>query len=443
MISSEKVVITILTSESTHIEFKREYSDSIKKTAIAFANTNGGCLYVGVDDNGVPIGVVDPDFTARQIADSIRNSIKPDITRFMKISEESANGKTIIKIAIERGTSIPYYLADHGLKPSGVYVRVGNASVPATEEHIRQMIKDADGERYVTARSLIQQLTFDRIQREFEEKKILFGDPQKRTLGFIDENGLYTNLSLLLSEQCEHSTKIAVFEGNTKAVFKSRKEFTGSLIRQLYDIIEYLDYFNLVHMEIGKVRRIETRDYPVDAIRESVLNSLTHREYGLSASTFINVYENRMEFLTVGGLVPGITLDAILSGVSHSRNERLANIFYRLELVEAYGTGIMRIMNDYAACPIKPRINVTDSSFMITLPNMRLSRIEMVMDNNGQENKVMEFIEQSGFVTNDLLANELKLGKTRCYNILKSMADAGKVKEVRNGRRIEYHSIKN
>ena len=359
----------------------------------------------------------------------------------MKITTEFSQGKSIIKITIERGTSIPYYLAEHGLKPSGVYVRVGSASVPASEEHIRQMIKEADGERYVANRSFIQELTFDRTQREFDEREISFGDSQKRSLGVINDNSLYTNLGLLLSEQCEHTTKIAVFEGDNKAIFKSRKEFAGSLIRQLYDTIEYIDYFNHIYAKIGKVRRAETRDYPVAAIREAVLNSLVHREYGLSTSTFINIYDDRMEFLTVGGLAPGITLDAILSGVSHSRNERLANIFYRLELVEAYGTGIMRIMNDYANHPVKPEIKVTDSSFMLTLPNMHYSRTEPSIDINGQEINVMELIERDGFVTSNSLADALKLGKTRCCNILKAMATTGKVKKVRNGRRVEYHAI--
>ena len=431
----------MLNLEGINTEFKREFSDSVKKTAVAFANTNGGNIFIGIEDNGNIIGVAKPDYVARQATDSIRSSIKPDITRFMKIATESTDGKTIVKITVERGTSIPYYLADHGLKPSGVYVRVGSASVPASEEHIRQMIKEADGERYISARSLIQQLTFERAQKEFDEKKISFGDAQKRSLCIINENGLYTNLALLLSEQCEHTTKIAVFEGYSKAVFKSRKEFTGSLIQQLYDIIEYIDYFNHVHAQIGKVRRIETRDYPVDAIREAVLNALVHREYGLSASTFVNVYDNRIEFLNVGGLVPGITLDAVLFGVSHSRNEALAKIFYRLELVEAYGTGIMRIMNNYESCTAKPKIDITDSSFMLTLPNMRLSRLESPIDENGQENTVMQIIGRDGFVTVDSLANELKLGKTRSYNILKAMAAAGKVKKIKNGRGTEYHMV--
>ena len=432
-------VINIFSPESVNSEFKQEFSDSIKKTAVAFANTSGGNIYIGIKDNGSIVGVDNPDSVTLQVADSISKSIKPDITRFIKISTESAEGKSLIKVTIERGTSIPYYIAEYGLKPSGVYVRVGSSSVPASEEHIRQMIKEADGERYIAARSLIQQLTFVRVQKEFDEKGILFGDPQKRSLCVINENGLYTNLGLLLSDQCEHTTKIAVFEGNTKSVFKSRKEFTGSLIQQLYDVIEYIDYFNHVHAEIGMVRRVETRDYPVAAIREAVLNAIVHREYGLSASTFVNVYDDRIEFLTVGGLAPGITLDAALSGVSHSRNEALANIFYRLELVEAFGTGIMRIMNAYSDYPKKPEINVTDSSFMLTLPNMRLDRKVSSTDINKQENIVMELIERDGFVTSASLTDAIKLGKTRCYNILNIMAEAGKVKKVKNGRRTEYH----
>ena len=202
-------------------------------------------------------------------------------------------------------------------------------------------------------------------------------------------------------------------------------------------MIDYLDYFNLVRAEIGKVRRTESRDYPVAAIREALLNALIHREYGLSASTFVNIYDNRMEFLSVGGLIAGITLNAILSGVSHTRNEKLANIFYRLEIVEAYGTGIMRIMNDYDNCERKPEINVTDSSFMMTLPNMRYDKSNST-EINEQEAKVLRLIERDGFATSETLANTLSLGATRSYNILKKMSDGGKLTAVRNGRRIEY-----
>jgi ATP-dependent DNA helicase RecG len=419
---------------------KSQFTDEIKRTAVAFANTSGGKIYIGIDDDGTVVGLDAPDLTARQAGDSVRNSIKPDITRFMRIDIVEHSGKNIVVIAIERGVYAPYYLAERGMKPSGVFVRVGSATVPATDEHIRRMIKDADGERYISARSLIQELTFARTSKEFADMNLAFELPQQQSLGIIGENGIYTNLGLLLSEQCQHSVKVAVFDGTSKSVFKSRKEFGGSLIMQLYDVIEYLDYFNLVQAKIGKVRRVEHRNYPVDAIREAVLNMLVHREYALSASSFVNVYDDRMEFLSVGGLAPGISLDAILSGVSHTRNEGLAKIFYRLELVEAYGTGITRIMDNYGDCERKPEINVTDTSFMLILPNTRYETANAPP--NEQERTVMSLIERDGYATAKSLEQDLELGATQSYNILKRMADTGKLTASRSGHRIEYRRNK-
>ena len=423
--------------EDNNTELKREFVSDIKKIAVAFANTNGGRIYIGIADDGEVVGLISPDSVSRQVASCIRDSIKPDITRFFDVHTEEIEGKKIVVATIERGISLPYYLAEHGLKPSGVYIRVGSASVPATEDHIRQMIKTSDGDKYIAARCLNQELTFERTAEEFAKRNLSFGDAQMKSLGIIDKNEMFTNLGLLLSEQCQHIMKVAVFEGKTKRVFKSRKEFSGSLIKQLYDIADYLDYFNLVQASIGKLRRIEHRNYPVDAIRESILNTLIHREYGLSAASFINVFDDRMEFLSVGGLVAGITLDAVFTGISHTRNEGLANIFYRLELVEAYGTGIMRIMSAYADRKLKPTIEVTDSSFKMILPNMLYEQPKVKVVNE-QEREVFDLLEREGAVSSAMLAKTLNLGATRSYNILKRMVKDGKLVEVKNGRKIEY-----
>jgi ATP-dependent DNA helicase RecG len=287
-------------------------------------------------------------------------------------------------------------------------------------------------------RFIFQELTFTRTAKEFADMNLAFEHPQQQSLGIIGENGMYTNLGLLLSEQCQHTVKVAVFEGTSKSVFKSRKEFGGSLIQQLYDVVEYVDYFNFVQAKIGKVRRVERRDYPTDAIREAVLNMLAHREYALSASSFVNVYDDRLEFLSVGGLVPGISLDAALSGVSHTRNEGIAKIFYRLELVEAYGTGIIRIMDGYADCERKPEIHVTDTSFKLVLPNTRYGTANAPPD--GQERIIMALIERDGYVTAKSLGEVLGLGATRIYNILTRMVDAGRLAANSNGHRIDYRS---
>ena len=127
--------------ESTSIEFKQEYTPDINKTVIAFANTNGGTVYIGVTDDGGIIGVGDVDDTMMKVSNSIRDSIKPDVTLFVDYQQEMIDERTVIKVRVQKGTSCPYYLAGKGIRPEGVYIRQGASTVPATETAILRMIK--------------------------------------------------------------------------------------------------------------------------------------------------------------------------------------------------------------------------------------------------------------------------------------------------------------
>ena len=138
------------------------------------------------------------------------------------------NGKNVVAVDIQRGTDRPYYLASKGMRPEGVYVRQGYSSVPATDTAIRRMIKETDGDRFEAMRSLNQDLTFEETQKEFVLRKIEFGPQQMRTLKLIDQDGLYSNLALLLSDQCVHTIKVAVFQGTDQTIFKDRREFNDA-----------------------------------------------------------------------------------------------------------------------------------------------------------------------------------------------------------------------
>lgn len=273
--------------ESETIELKEIVVEDIKKEIIAFANSAGGTLYVGVADDGSIVGVDSPDTVTQQISNMVRDSIKPDVTMFVRYDTKVVDRKQIVAVEIQRGTERPYYLAKKGLRPEGVYVRQGTSSVPATTTAIRRMIKDTDGDSFEAMRSLEQNLTFQAAAKEFEARNIAFGVPQMQTLGLLSTDGIYTNLGLLLSEQCTHTVKAAVFEGTDQNIFRDRQEFTGSLLQQMSEVYEYIDRRNQVRSTFDKLRRIDTRDYPEVAIREALLNSLVHRDYSFSASTLM------------------------------------------------------------------------------------------------------------------------------------------------------------
>lgn len=438
--------------ESDNVDFKEIYVADIKKEVIAFANTRGGIIYIGIADNGSVIGLENTDEVMLQIGNAIRDAVKPDVTLFVDYKVESIERKKVITISVQRGVDRPYYLAEKGLKPSGVYVRQGSASVPASEDAIRQMIKETDGDTYEKIRSFNQDLTFMYMTNEMNKRNLEFSSVQMTTLGVIGNDSLYTNLGLLLSDQCVHSIKIAYFEGSSKSVFKDRREFHGSLLKQLSDAYEYIDLLNKTKATFIGLERIDTRDYPSEAIRESLLNSIVHREYSFSGSTLINIYDDRIEFISLGGLVPGLSIDAIMLGVSQSRNEKLANFFYRLKLIEAYGTGITKIISSYKESMIQPSIKATDGAFQVILPNLNyLVDYDLKNSNkinalnvdfsNIQFQAVMDVVVKQGSITRNQTQNLLGVGQSRALKVLNEMVEAKLIVPFGKGKNTEYRLI--
>lgn len=430
--------------ESETVELKSIVVDDIKKEIIAFANCEGGMLYVGVRNNGEINGLDDPDGASLQISNMVRDAIKPDLTMFVHYETLYIDGKSVLSVHIQRGTERPYYIAKKGLRPEGVYVRQGYSSVPATSTMIRRMIKETDGDRFEEMRSLEQELTFVAAKGEFSERHIPFGTAQMKTLGIVNQDGIFTNLGLLLSDQCVHTVKAAVFEGYDQSIFKDRKEFTGSIFKQMREIYDYIDFHNQTRSTFQKLRRIDVRDYPDVVVREALLNCLVHREYGVRASTLISIYTDRMEFTSIGGLVTEVTLSDIMMGVSVCRNIKLANVFYRLELIEAYGTGIRKIMNAYEGSGKVPRIETSDNAFKIILPNMNYETENQdpeVLGDSSQE-RIKKMAREQGFVTRKNVETLLGIGQTTAGRLLKEMTGKGLLIQEGKGRNTRYRLLK-
>ena len=423
--------------EDKNTEFKREYVEDIKKTLVAFANTDGGNLYIGIDDDGNAVEVNNIDGVMLQVSNVIRDAIKPDLAMFCDITVETVQDKKVVKITVNRGTARPYYLAAKGIRPEGVYVRQGASSVPASESAILSMIRETAGDSYEEARSLIQELTFNEADFVFENKQIPFGEAQKRSLGLIGEDGTYTNLALLLSDQCTHTVKIAVFEGEQKTVFKDRREFCGSLLKQLNDAYQFIDQFNHTHAHTEGLYRVDKRAYPTEAIREALLNAIVHREYSFSASTLISIFDNRIEFVSIGGLARGISQSDILLGISIARNKKLADVFYRLHLIEAYGTGMPKIIEAYREYGLEPHIEISDNAFKITLPNTNAAVKETKVELTENEQGVLSVLKE-GIKSRPEIQKALGFSQTTTIVAIAALLDKGLIIKVGNGNKTKY-----
>lgn len=427
-------------SESETIELKSSVVADLCKEVIAFANTKGGTLYIGVEDNGTVIGVDSADRVTLQINNMVRDSIKPDITMFVHYETQVIDDKQIIAVTVQEGTDRPYYLGSKGLKPSGVYVRNGTSTDPASDTAIRKMIKETDGDSFEAMRSLEQNLSFKAAEAQFAKRKVPYDAAKMQTLGMVSSDGVYSNVALLLSEQCPNTIKAATFAGFDQSVFQDRREFTGSLFQQMEDLYAYLDLHNQTKATFEGLYRTDTRDYPEDALRETLMNSLVHRDYSCSASTLVSIYDDRIEFVSVGGLPAGITLDDIMLGLSVCRNPKLAAIFYRLQLIEVYGTGIPKIMKAYAGTGLEPKIEVTKNAFKIRLPNRNAAKTMAGMSNERKSNeeKILDLIDKNGYVVRSDVDQLLDVSQTTASRILKRMIADGLIYQDGRGRKTKY-----
>ena len=427
-------------TESATVELKSQLISDICKEIIAFANSRGGTLYVDVEDSGNVIGLADTDQSTLQLSNMIRDSIKPDVTMFVRYETLCVEGKNIIAVTVQKGTDRPYYLGSKGLKPSGVYVRNGTSTDPATDTAIRRMIKETDGDSFETMRSLEQQLTFKAAEEQFKKRNVPFDAAKMQTLGMVSQDGIYSNVALLLSDQCSHTIKAAAFSGTDKTTFQDRREFGGSLFQQMEEMYAYLDMRNQTKATFEGLYRRDTRDYPEEALREALLNSLVHRDYSFSASTLISVYDDRIEFVSVGGLPAGIALEDIMLGLSVCRNPKLAAIFYRLQLIEAYGTGMPKIIKAYAGTDLEPKIQVTNNAFKIILPNLNfLSKpVPVYEPPTEDEKRVLSLLATRESIVRSDVDRLLGVSQSTANRILKQMIEKYLISQEGTGKNTKY-----
>jgi ATP-dependent DNA helicase RecG len=388
--------------ENEQIEFKREFNQGTLKAVIAFANSLDGTLYIGVDDDATVRGVEDVHETLPQITNYLRDCIEPDVMQFVHVKAVEVQDKHVIEITVQKGTEPPYHLKAKGPTTKGVYVRQGASSVNASTSAILSMISANNVDSFEDKVSINQELTFLKAEEIFRLKNLPFDGNSKMTLGLVNHDRLYTNLAFILSDQFDVPVKVSRHSGATKATFLDREEYSGSIFAQEYDIYDYLEGLSIMPSEFDGLDRVEYFSYPKSALREALMNLLVHRDYSKSTPSIIYAHADRIEFVSIGGLVSNASYEMIKRGISFPRNKKLSNIFYRLGFVEAYGTGIPRIIEAYKDSPVQPEIFADESAFRLTLPDLEYVK-NATHSNDKQPSRKVTVIPYENMSREDML----------------------------------------
>ena len=376
----------IVRGESKNVEFKVKLpEDSAKyiKAIIAFANTQGGCLVIGVDDVTRRVIGVDDD-SAFQITDSIANAVAdscvPQIVPNIEL--QTIDQRTVVLITVAPEPNRPYYLKSKG-KELGTYIRLAGTSRPASPEKIKELEMEGAHISWDELACIGYKVTdkeMKKLCRDIMQYREKAGLPKRnvtsaqlvnwKLLRKTDTLFLASNAYVLLvSDYFPYSkTQCAVFKGTERAVFLDKREFTGSVYEQIEEAITFVLRNIRLGAAIEGLVRKESYELPVEAIREMIVNAHCHRNLTDASCVQVAVYDDRLEVTSPGGLYNGLTYEEIMSGHSKLRNRAIANVFNQMGLVEAWGTGIRRIREAAKSYGLpSPEILAFDNMFRVNL----------------------------------------------------------------------------
>ena len=417
--------------ENKNTEFKEKLSSTFLKTVSAYANYNGGSIFFGVDDNGNAVGVDDIDVTCIKIENRINTTINPQ----PEYSIMTNNTDRTIELKVRPGSHKPYFYNNKA------YKRNDTSTIEVDDIELRRLILAGEHMTYESQPSKEQKLSFELLKTELKEQLGIerFDKDLLKTLNlYNDENG-YNNAAGILADSNYYSgIDIAKF-GDTISVIQKRVTIERKSILRAYreSINIFRDYYEYEEIIDDKRRKVQI--IPEAAFREAVANAIIHREWDVYSDIRISMFDDRIEIVSPGGLPSGISIDEYREGrVSVLRNPIIANTFNRLNIVETFGTGVLRIKETYVGSVSQPEFDAGDNSIKVVLPvikeNMDLTDDERVVYDILSKAKAMPISE---IMKSDLI----EFGKSKTTEILKKLGDKRLVEIEGNGRGTKYKRI--
>ena len=335
--------------ENEFIELKSKYNEHVTKEIVAFLNTEGGIIYLGVEDNGNVVGVKKLEETLKNISDTITTSILPNPQDLISVYTKNISNKIIIEINIKKGNEL-YYIKKYGRSNKGCYIRVGSTCRSMTEEQIINRFQN-----YYVPMFDITKIESNRDDLTFKVLKIYYSGKNYhlsnrtflKNLNLLTRNNKYNLLAELLADSNRISIKLARFKGNDKSELIEKSEYGYQCLLVSIDrMINRLEAENYTMSLIHGAKRIDKRLIDMDALREVFINAIAHNDW-TKFEPVVYIFDDRIEIFSYGGLPKNQTIDMFFKGVSSPRNKALMRILSDLDYVEQTGHGIPDVVKKY------------------------------------------------------------------------------------------------
>ena len=411
--------------ETATLEFKQQLSKSYLKTVSAYANYGTGKIIFGIADDGTPVGLADPQDTCLRIEHAINDSIDP-VPRF----ELAIEGDTrTVTLTVHEGPDKPY------LSSGRAYRRTDTSTVEVSRLEYGRLVLTGEHVSFDALVAKEQDLAFGHLEKELASKLGLKPLDQNSliSLELMTPSGEYCNAAALLADS-NHFPGIDIARfGESINIINARHTFEHmSVLEQMQRTLEVFDTY-YAYEEIVGFERIAKTLVPREAFREAIANALVHRCWDVRVNIKVGMFADRIEVTSPGGLPAGITEELYLAGgPSVARNPILANVFFRLGHIERFGTGIPRILDEYAHETVSPSFALRDSSITVMLPVTVLENVTL------DEEAILAVLAKGSALTRSQRSEKTQLSKSKAIRTLNALVEKGLVTKVGEGRSVRY-----
>ena len=423
------------------VEFKARFGDNderdIKKTLVAFANTFGGDLYIGIRDDRSICGVEDAGKTEERLWNMVRDNIFPSIIGSVDTERLAVDGKTVIHVHVDRGPVPPYSLAQDD--PRQVFVRVGNTSAPARIEDIAQMVSRRNPVPFEQRSSAVQALTFTLCLEQCREHGIAFSPKTNVNFGFWDQKKCqWTNLAYICSDQGQSQMVMVQFRDDEKTAIIDSEKVKGSIFLLLERALSFVARSNYLEMEKPTDGTLERKDHyrvSPDAVREAIVNQLAHRDYSKDVPCTIHISPTKIDFWSVGGAHDLLPEDILENMATSCRNPMLAALLTRLKLMEGLGTGYRLIRTIYKGIPLNRLVQISENAVTISLPRSQAVKGPELTE---RQRRIVDFVIANGQATRRDVQLLADVSQTAAASLLQTLVRAGVLVRTGRGPRTSY-----
>jgi len=441
-----------LQRENQNTEFKESWRDEWLEDICAFANTDGGKIYIGVYDNGDIKGLEDNNL--RDLLVSLPNKVNNKLSIIPSIIEKNENGLKYIEIIIS--------VSSVAISCNGKYfVRSGSTTQRLNGVQLMDFLQRKSGRTWdeisnidFDIYSISKTTVFKFINSAKEKLPSIWEEKDPKNILeklFLVKNNKISNAGILLfgkelQKYFIHS-KIKIGKFKNDADIEKQDIIERNLLRQVNDCLDILTtkYLNRnIKYSADKVERIDELEYPIEALRESVLNAIVHRDYTISSDILIRVYSEKIVIMNPGLLPSELTIESLKSThVSKPRNPYIADVFQKAGYIESWGRGTNKILQACrdAGLP-EPEFKNENGVFIVTLFKDKFSSEYLISSNlNGRQIKAVNYVKEHAKITNAQYRELNKIGRSQTTNDLSNLVAAGIFEQMSFGRG-SYYQLK-